>query len=64
MLDNQCDARCPARALETWMHDGTGDMLRFCRHHSRDFDVALYGQGFRLFEVERVPTKSAVTQDA
>jgi hypothetical protein len=49
-----CD-RCCAKALETWMHEVTGEILRFCAHHSRQFQARLYDQRFHLVEAEKVP---------
>lgn len=54
MSDTDCD-RCPAHARETWMHEQTGGIVRLCRHHGREHELALYDQGFRMVEAERVP---------
>ena len=60
---NRCDGCC-ARALETWMHEHRGDMVRLCGHHGSQHQLALYAQGFRLVEAEKAPAKATVTQDA
>ena len=52
---DSCDEHCPAKALETWMHQVTGEILRFCRHHSREKQGGLYDAGFRLVEALAVP---------
>jgi hypothetical protein len=43
----RCD-KCGVAALETWQHQTTGQDLQFCAHHSRQFQLKLYDEGFRL----------------
>lgn len=58
----KCD-RCPAAPAETWLHSEVGSdglepsarILTLCRHHSREHQLPLYDQGFRLVEVAPVP---------
>ena len=45
-----CDCRCPAKALETWMHEATGYTLFMCLHHGRQHTAALVGHGFTVVE--------------
>lgn len=49
-----CDCRCPAKAIETWMHDD-GSILRMCLHHGREKQLTLSAHHFRLVESEAVP---------
>jgi hypothetical protein len=43
----RCD-KCGVAALETWQHQNTGEDLQFCAHHSREYQLNLYANGFRL----------------
>lgn len=44
------DPRCPAAALETWQSQTTSRIVQTCHHHGREWQMALYDQGFRLME--------------
>ena len=66
MPEDRCEATCPARALESWMHPATLDVIRLCRHHSRTHQMALHYGGYALVEAEAPelhPSLGPVTAD-